>query len=176
MQMEEEMKGFACSDFRVTGVRPFSVYGPWGRPDMAYFKYAHQIAKGAVIELFHHGAHQRDFTYVEDVVEGLFRLIFAHFKGKIHTQYDIFNLGRGQPEPLTELVKCLENNLGKKAKIIKIERQRGDAEITWASCKKFQDNFDFRPQTRLADGIREFVSWWKQVSSNGPIKFTKLFS
>lgn len=166
MRMEREMKSLSESEFFVTGVRPFSVYGSWGRPDMAYFKYANQIANGVPIELFHQGAHLRDFTFVEDVVEGLFRIVSAYLKGKITSQYDIFNLGRGKPEPVTNLVRYLENNLGKKAKTLKLARQRGDAEITWASCEKFQNTFDFSPQTKLSEGINQFVKWWVPTLGN----------
>lgn len=163
MEMEKIVASFADQRFRTTGVRPFSVYGPWGRPDMAYFKYANKISERTPIELFNFGEHLRDFTYVDDVVEGLCRVLLAHRDGRISYESAIYNLGRGKPERLTDLVKCLETALGVKARIQKIEKQTGDADLTWSDTSAFEKHFHFKPHTSLKEGIERFAHWWLET-------------
>ncbi|NBX77623.1 MAG: NAD-dependent epimerase/dehydratase family protein [Proteobacteria bacterium] len=163
MEMEEIVASFADSRFRTTGVRPFSVYGPWGRPDMAYFKYANRISKGTPIELFNFGEHLRDFTFVEDVVAGICRVLIAHEEGRISYRSAIYNLGRGKPEPLTNLVSSLEKSLGKKAQIKRVQKQKGDVAITWADTTAFEKDFHFTPHTSLEEGIDRFSKWWLET-------------
>ncbi|NDD04172.1 MAG: NAD-dependent epimerase/dehydratase family protein, partial [Proteobacteria bacterium] len=163
MEMEKIVASFADQQFRTTGVRPFSVYGPWGRPDMAYFKYAKKISEGSPIELFNFGEHLRDFTFVDDVVEGIFRLILAHRDGHTSYQSAIYNLGRGKPERLTDLVKYLETALGVKAQIQKIEKQAGDVGLTWSDTSGFEKDFHFKPHTSLKEGIDRFAEWWLET-------------
>jgi len=163
MEMEKVVASFADSEFRTTGVRPFSVYGPWGRPDMAYFKYANRISKGTPIELFNFGEHLRDFTFVGDVVEGLYRVILAHRDGRISYESSVYNLGRGKPERLTDLVTYLESAMGVKAQIKKIEKQTGDVDLTWADASAFKMDFHFSPQISLKEGIDHFAEWWSET-------------
>ncbi len=146
--------------FCITCIRPFSVYGPWGRPDMAYFKYTHQIMNDIPIELFHSGAHLRDFTFIDDIVEGLYRVIRAFSQGEIPYSSKTFNLGRGKPESVTAVVKCLEKNLGRLSKVKVMEKQQGDVEVTWSDSTASQREFRFAPQTSLQDGIELFSKWW----------------
>lgn len=168
--MEKAVFATERPGFCITGIRPFSVYGPWGRPDMAYFKYANQIMNDLPIELFHRGAHRRDFTFIDDIVEGLFRVIQAFSKGEIRYSSRIFNLGRGQPEPVTAVVKCLEKNLERTAKVKVLEKQRGDAEVTWSDSAAFQSEFQFTPQTSLQEGMERFSNWWVDTfSKNMPL-------
>jgi|LakMenEpi03Aug12_release.lakeMendotaPanAssembly.Ray.scaffolds.fasta_scaffold129894_2 UDP-glucuronate 4-epimerase len=166
MEMEKVVASFADQEFRTTGVRPFSVYGPWGRPDMAYFKYAKKMSDGLPIELFNFGEHSRDFTFIDDVVEGLCRVIRGQKEGHISYQSAVYNLGRGKPEKLTDLVKHLENALGVKSQIKKIKKQTGDVDLTWSDTSVFEKDFHFTPQISLKEGIERFADWWSETFGN----------
>lgn len=163
LQMEKSVFAAEKSGFCITGIRPFSVYGPWGRPDMAYFKYANQMALGLPIELFNRGEHLRDFTFVDDIVEGLFQVIRRFEMGRLSYNSAIFNLGRGQPEPVTELVRCLEKNLGRSAQAKCLEKQQGDVAVTWSDSSAFQEEFQFVPKISLQEGIKRFSNWWTEM-------------
>ena len=142
-----------------TGVRFFTVYGSLGRPDMALFKFTKNILENKPIELFNKGDHIRDFTYVDDIVDGIYSLIKKQPKSKI--PYDIFNIGNGNPKKLLEYVKEIELNLGKKAKIKKLPLQIGDVVKTHADIKKLQIKTKYKAKTNIKKGISNFIEWYK---------------
>jgi UDP-glucuronate 4-epimerase len=157
----------------VTGLRFFTVYGPWGRPDMAYFLFADAIAKGQPLTLFDQGLLRRDFTYIDDIVEGIVRI--AQQPPSANQDYDrshpdpatssapyrVLNIGNHTPVPVKDLVALLEEALGKKANIIHAPMQNGDVEATFADVDPLTQLTGFKPQTLLEVGIRNFVSWYK---------------
>ncbi|MDJ0651491.1 MAG: GDP-mannose 4,6-dehydratase [Simkaniaceae bacterium] len=138
----------------MTGLRFFTVYGPWGRPDMAYFSFSEKILNGKPIPVFNHGKMERDFTYIDDIIEGTLAAI-DHCKG-----FEIYNLGNHQPEPLMNLITLLESALGKKAMIDYKPMQAGDMTTTYADISKAQKDLEFTPKTSLASGIDQFTDWF----------------
>ncbi|MCE2983620.1 MAG: NAD-dependent epimerase/dehydratase family protein [Parachlamydia sp.] len=137
------------------GLRFFTVYGPWGRPDMAYFSFAKAIMEGKPIEIFNHGAMQRDFTYIDDIVEG----ISAAIDRKI--DFGIFNLGNHQPEELLHFVTVLEKALGFKAQKILKPMQPGDVVSTYADIEESQIALGFTPKVKIEEGLQAFARWFK---------------
>ena len=148
----------------VTGVRLFTVYGPWGRPDMALFKFTRAIIRGDAIEMYNHGKMQRDFTYVDDVVEGLVRLL----KGSPAEAwsgvppYRIFNLGNHQPVELARLIQVLEEKIGRKATLKMVPMQPGDVPVTYADNDELFNAVGYRPSTPIEVGVGHFVDWYRQ--------------
>ncbi|MBK8982149.1 MAG: SDR family NAD(P)-dependent oxidoreductase [Ignavibacteria bacterium] len=142
----------------MTGLRFFTVYGSWGRPDMAYFKFADKIMKGETIEIYNNGDMERDFTYIDDVTESISRLL----KKTDDTEYRLFNIGGEHPVNLLKFVETLENKLGKKA--IKEFRgmQPGDVKITSADTTDLAEYIDYIPEVRIEDGLEKFVNWFKE--------------
>ena len=157
-----------------TGLRFFTVYGPWGRPDMALFKFTDLIIKDKPIRVFNHGKMVRDFTYIDDIVEAIFRLlkkppIKKNFKDKKDSDskksfvpYKIFNIGNSQPTNLKDYIFAIENNLEKKAEIIFEDMQPGDVKETYASTRMLSDWIDFKPNTSINNGIKKFIEWYMQ--------------
>lgn len=139
----------------VTGLRFFTVYGPWGRPDMAYFSFAKAIDEGLTIELYNYGEMERDFTYIDDIVSGTIAAI------DLESPCEIFNLGNNRPVKLLKFVEILENALGKKAKTILKPMQPGDVTATFADIEKSQNKLNFSPRTSLEDGISRFTDWYR---------------
>jgi UDP-glucuronate 4-epimerase len=156
-----------------TGLRFFTVYGPWGRPDMALFLFTRAILAGEPIDVFNHGMMRRDFTYVDDIVEGVVRVIdrpaepdlawsgTAPDPATSKAQYRVFNIGNNSPVELMSYIHALEECLGKKAKMNMLPMQPGDVAATDADVSRLQAWVDFRPQTRVEDGIRRFVDWYR---------------
>ncbi len=144
----------------VTGVRFFTVYGPWGRPDMAYFKFTRQILGGIPIEVYNAGELARDFTYIDDIVECLSRLT-AQAPERTGCPARIFNAGAGCPVPLMEFIRELENALGIIAEKRLMPMQPGDVRSTWANTDALVHAIGFRPETSLKEGIRAFVEWYR---------------
>jgi UDP-glucuronate 4-epimerase len=156
-----------------TGLRFFTVYGPWGRPDMAMWLFTEAILTGKPITVFNHGEMQRDFTYVDDIVEAVVRLIPKAPKsdpafstltpdpGTSHAPYRVFNIGNHQPVKLMELVGLIENALGRKAEIIKAPMQQGDVPATFADVANLQALVDFKPSTPIEDGVNRFIAWFR---------------
>jgi UDP-glucuronate 4-epimerase len=154
--------------FPATGLRFFTVYGPWGRPDMAYFKFVDAIAKDHPISVYNHGQMQRDFTYIDDVVEGIVRLLVrpqlktiaereaqnsqAHFK--------IYNIGNNRPVSLLKFIEIVESLMGKKADKIMQPMQPGDVTSTCADVDELMRDVGFKPSTSLEDGMARFVAWY----------------
>jgi len=143
----------------LTGLRFFTVYGPWGRPDMALFKFTERILNDTPIDVYNRGNLSRDFTYIDDIVEGIVRLIPHRPSGEI--PYQVFNIGSNRPVKLAEFIDCLEHELGKKAKLNMLEMQPGDVERTNANTSKLQKAVGYEPSTSLADGVHEFVKWYR---------------
>lgn len=142
-----------------TGLRFFTVYGPWGRPDMAYFSFAKAIHEGKPIQLFNHGEMERDFTYVDDIVQGIQAAV------DLGAEQEIFNLGNNRPEKLIELVRALEMGLQKKAVIEYLPMQAGDVVKTYADISHSQEVLRFNPSVTLSEGINSFVDWYLDMSS-----------
>ena len=157
-----------------TGLRFFTVYGPWGRPDMALFIFTKSIIDGERIKLFNHGNMLRDFTYIDDIVDGIFKLTKKAPKPQDEwssensdpstssAPYRIFNIGNNRPVKLIDFVEIIENCIGKKAKIDLTEMQPGDVESTFANIDAIQNYVDFKPETNVEKGIENFVSWYKR--------------
>lgn len=142
-----------------TGLRFFTVYGPWGRPDMAPWLFTEAILRGEPIKVFNHGRLQRDFTYIDDIVEGILRVLAQPPQGDCpHTLY---NIGNHQPVELMTFISTIEQALGRKAEKIYLPMQDGDVPITYADTQKLRDAVGFSPDTPLADGMRRFVDWYR---------------
>ncbi len=144
-----------------TGLRFFTVYGPWGRPDMSPFIFARAIFAGEPIKLFNHGRHRRDFTYVDDIVDGILRTLDAPAKADEGVPYVLHNIGNHQPVSLVDYVKVLERAIGKQAVIELAPMQPGDVESTYADISTLEAQFGFRPSTTLEVGIDRFVRWYR---------------
>ena len=137
----------------VTGLRFFTVYGPWGRPDMAYFTFAQAILRGEPIKLYNHGQMKRDFTYIDDIIQGTVAAIDHAYP------CELFNLGNHQAEDIPYLIELLEKGLNKKALIEKVSMQAGDMKETLADLSKSQALLNYSPKTSLAEGITKFTDW-----------------
>ena len=145
-----------------TGLRFFTVYGPMGRPDMAYFSFSQKIMHGETIRIFNNGDMMRDFTYVEDIVTGVMNMLNHPPKdnGK-GARYKIYNIGNNSPEKLMYFVETLEEALGRKAKKEFLPMQPGDVYQTYADVSELIKDFGFKPETSLKDGLTEFVKWFR---------------
>ena len=146
-------------DLSTTGLRFFTVYGPWGRPDMALFKFTRNISIGNKVELFNYGNHQRDFTYVDDIVKGLQLLINKPSKNNV--PFEIFNIGKGKPNKLLAYLKEIEKNLKRKSKITKLPMQKGDIKKTHSDITKLKKYAGYNPATDIKVGIKKFIDWYK---------------
>ena len=156
-----------------TGLRFFTVYGPWGRPDMALFLFTKAILEGRPIEVFNHGRMQRDFTYVDDIVEGVVRVLDktaapdpafrADRPGPATSSapYRVFNIGNHDPVPLLEFIGCIEDALGRKADKLLLPLQDGDVPATYADVDALRDWVGFAPATDIRTGIGRFVDWYR---------------
>lgn len=144
----------------VTGLRFFTVYGPWGRPDMAYYAFTEAILKGETIKVFNKGNMERDFTYIDDIVSGTLAAI------DLGASCEIFNLGNHQPVTLMEMITILEKTIGKKAKLNPLPMQPGDVPKTYASIKKSQEHLGFYPKTSLKEGLPRFVEWYRSYENS----------
>jgi UDP-glucuronate 4-epimerase len=139
-----------------TGLRFFTVYGPWGRPDMALFSFTKSIIEDVPIQLFNEGHMRRDFTYIDDIVDGVVKsLEHAH-------PWEIFNLGSHDPVELLYFVECIEKELGKKAIKELLPMQPGDIAETYADTKRAKEKLGWVPKVKVKDGVHEFVSWYKK--------------
>ncbi|MEL6159197.1 MAG: NAD-dependent epimerase [Cyanobacteria bacterium J06623_5] len=159
-------------DLPATGLRFFTVYGPWGRPDMAYFKFVDAIAKGQSIDVYNHGQMKRDFTYIDDVAEGIIRVMGkpqqrltkseAEAQGlKTTAPYKIYNIGNHSPVSLMDFITTIEQAMGKAAEKNMMPMQPGDVPATYADVAELMDDVGFKPSTPLSVGIQKFVDWYK---------------
>lgn len=157
-----------------TGLRFFTVYGPWGRPDMALFLFTDAILKDKPIKIFNNGKMKRDFTFIGDIVEGIVRILNNPPKensnwdkmkmdpGTSSAPYKVYNIGNSNPVELMDYIRTLEKSLGKEARKEFLPMQDGDVPATYADVKELIDEFDFKPQTSVEEGIDKFVNWYKE--------------
>ncbi|WP_075721224.1 NAD-dependent epimerase [Roseburia sp. 499] len=145
-----------------TGLRFFTVYGPYGRPDMAYFSFTQKIMAGEPIKIFNNGDMYRDFTYVDDIVKGIENMLNnPPRENENGVRYKIYNIGNNQPEKLMHFVETLEKCLGKEAKKEFYPMQPGDVYQTYADVTDLIEDFDFKPSTSIEEGLEKFVAWYK---------------
>ena len=149
-----------------TGLRFFTVYGPFGRPDMAYFSFTQKILNGETIDVFNNGEMQRDFTYIDDIIEGIVRVIDVipepHSPRNTNAKapYKIYNIGNNQPVTLRRFIKAIEDSCGKKAKENLLPMQAGDVPITYADVDELVTDIGFKPNVTIESGIEKFVQWY----------------
>ncbi len=146
----------------ITGLRFFTVYGPWGRPDMAYFKFVDAIANNKSIDVYNHGKMQRDFTYIDDVVEGIIRVL--HQPPNLDTTippYKLYNIGNNQPVTLMRFIEVIETAMGKMADKNFLPMQPGDVPATYADVDALMNDVGFQPKTPIEEGIQKFVTWYR---------------
>ena len=142
-----------------TGLRFFTVYGPWGRPDMALFLFTKAITENKSIKVFNYGKMERDFTYVDDIVEGVVRIMEKPVKDRL---YKVYNIGNNNSVKLMDFIKEIEINLGKEAIKDMLPIQPGDVERTWANVDSLIKDYDYKPNTSVKDGVKSFVDWYKE--------------
>jgi UDP-glucuronate 4-epimerase len=164
-----------------TGLRFFTVYGPWGRPDMALFKFTRSILAGEKIQVFNYGMHLRDFTYIDDIVEGVMRVLDrpAHpnpdWSGNLpdpsssSAPWRVYNIGNSNPVELMDYIAALENALGREAEIELLPLQPGDVQDTYADVTDLAREFDYQPSTLVAHGVSNFVKWYRDFYKIPPI-------
>ena len=157
-----------------TGLRFFTVYGPWGRPDMAYYSFTNKIINGENIQVFNNGDMMRDFTYIDDIVESMVRLIDhvptpdpkwssdAPSPKSSDAPYRLYNIGNNNPEKLMDFITYLEDALGKKANMEMLPMQPGDVYATYANTDDLHDAIGFKPSTPLKEGLKKFAVWYKR--------------
>ena len=146
-----------------TGLRFFTVYGPYGRPDMAYFSFTNKIMKGETISIFNNGDLYRDYTYIDDIVTGIENMLtHPPVENEQGDPYKVYNIGNNKPEPLMDFIKALENALGMEAKKEFLPMQPGDVYQTYADVSDLMKDFDFKPDTRIEKGLAEFAKWYKE--------------
>ncbi len=157
-----------------TGLRFFTVYGPWGRPDMALFKFTKSILAGDAIPVFNHGKHTRDFTYIDDIVEGVTRTLYKAAKpdpnhdpsnpnpGTSRSPWRIYNIGGGQPVELLRFIELIEESLGMKAILNPLPMQDGDVADTSADVSALHRDVGYMPKTTVEEGIPRFIEWFKR--------------
>jgi UDP-glucuronate 4-epimerase len=146
---------------RTTGLRFFTVYGPWGRPDMALFRFTEAILAGKPIDIYHNGQHRRDFTYIDDIVEGVLRVMRQLNYGGGSASCDILNIGSGSPILLLDFIEIIERIIGKQAVRNFLPLQAGDLSTTYADMDDFSRVFNWKPATSIEQGIEHFVKWYK---------------
>lgn len=146
-----------------TGLRFFTVYGPFGRPDMAYFSFTNKIIKGEPIKIFNNGDMYRDFTYVDDIVEGICNMLECPPKeDKNGDRYKVYNIGNNKPEKLMYFIETLEKAIGRTAKKEFLPMQAGDVYQTYADVTDLMNDFNFKPSTAIEDGLAKFAEWYKE--------------
>jgi UDP-glucuronate 4-epimerase len=155
-------------DMPITGLRFFTVYGPWGRPDMSYYKFTNAIMNGEKIQVFNFGHMKRDFTYIDDIVEGIVRLIDKKPE-RIQVPaiastapHKVYNIGNNQPEELMDFISVIEEKIGKKAIKEFLPMQPGDVHVTYADVEDLENEIGFKPKTNINEGIEKFVDWYKE--------------
>lgn len=148
-------------DIQMTGLRFFTVYGPWGRPDMAPFKFLRKILNNEPINIFNNGEHSRDFTFIDDIVDGITLASQSHFKTNDSFSHSVYNIGNGQPTKLMNFINALEEVTGKKAIKNFMPKQPGDMENTLADLSKISSELGYEPKTTLSDGLQKLVAWYR---------------
>ena len=161
-------------ELSTTGLRFFTVYGPWGRPDMALFKFTKAIMNEEIIDVYNYGNHERDFTYIDDIIEGVIRVIDNPAKsntswngknpdpGSSFAPWKVYNIGSNNPIKLNDYIAAIEKNLGKKANINLLPLQPGDVVATYADVEDLFITFDFKPKYNIHEGVKNFIDWFKK--------------
>jgi len=161
-------------DLPTTGLRFFTVYGPWGRPDMALFSFTKAILAGEKIQVFNYGKHRRDFTYIDDIVEGVIQILRktpisnlgwdsdSPDPGSSKAPWRIYNIGNNKPVELLDYIKAIEDSLKIKAEKELLPLQPGDVPDTFADVTELINDFDFKPKTSVEQGVRNFIDWYKE--------------
>lgn len=154
-----------------TGLRFFTVYGPWGRPDMALFLFTKAISEGKPIDVYNYGNMQRDFTYIDDIVDGIVKVLENSPKGKTKMEeqdpsvsvapYKVYNIGNNAPVKLTDFIEAIEKSLDQKAEKNMMPIQPGDVEKTWADVNDLIEDLGYKPETDITYGVGEFIKWYK---------------
>jgi len=152
-------------NIQTTGLRFFTVYGPWGRPDMAPMLFTDAILNDRPIKVFNNGKMSRDFTYIDDIVEGIVKVILNP------SDFKVYNIGQNAPVSLMEFIETIEKALGKKAEKNFMPMQDGDVVSTYADVSGLMNDFGYKPDTELKDGIDEFVKWYREFYSKGELKW-----
>jgi UDP-glucuronate 4-epimerase len=157
-----------------TGLRFFTVYGPWGRPDMALFKFTNKIINDNPIDVYNYGNMKRDFTYIDDIVEGIYKVMLKTAEPNLEwngknpdpasstAPYKLFNIGNNHPVELNYFIELIEKNLGKKAKKNLLPLQKGDVLKTYANIEALKNYVGFKPTTSIEEGIKKFIDWYKK--------------
>lgn len=143
------------------GLRFFTVYGPWGRPDMAMFLFTDAILNDKPIQVFNEGNLSRDFTYIDDIVGGMLNITKAFEKNEVTKKYSLYNIGNSQPVKLLDFIEAIEKVTGKTAQKTMLPMQPGDVEKTWADVEDLIQDFNYKPSTSIQVGVDEFVNWYK---------------
>ena len=168
-----ELMAFTYShlfDLPMTGLRFFTVYGPWGRPDMAYWTFTEKILKGESIPVFNQGRLKRDFTYIDDIVDGVMRLLDEIPKRRVGPEsraeapWAVYNLGNHQPVSLMDFIGAIEKAVGKKAQLNMLPMQPGDVEVTYADIERLRSLTGWSPEVDIGEGICRFVQWYFEYS------------
>lgn len=169
-------------DLPTTGLRFFTVYGPWGRPDMAYFSFVNKIMSDEVIEIYNNGDMARDFTYIDDIVESLYRLknhipcsdptwdSESPDPSRSTAPYRIYNIGNNKPVDLMDFVNIIQEQVGQKAKLEFLPMQPGDVKETWADSSDLYKNINYTPSTNIEEGISQFVDWYMEYYEQKVVK------
>lgn len=150
--------------FPCTGLRFFTVYGPWGRPDMAYYSFTRDIIEGNPIRIFNHGEMWRDFTYIDDIVQGTLKALRRPATGT--PPHAVYNLGNCRPQKLTDFVAELERNIGIKASLVLAPMQAGDVTHTFADIEASRRDLGFEPATPIETGLKSFVGWYRDYHAH----------
>ena len=147
-------------DIQSIGLRFFTVYGPWGRPDMALFLFTDAILKDKAIKVFNHGKLSRDFTFIDDIVKGVLNTLIKDSKGQ--KKYQLYNIGNSSPVKLMDFISEIEKSINKTAKKVMMPMQAGDVNQTFADVSNLKEQFNHKPITSLKAGVTKFVDWYKQ--------------
>lgn len=142
---------------QMTGLRFFTVYGEWGRPDMAYFKFVRKILNGESIDVYNKGHLERDFTYIADIVDGIERMV----NHPTSEPYKVYNIGNSKPLNLLDFIETIESELGRKAEKVMKPMQPGDVYTTYANTSRLEQDFGYKPSTDFRDGVRRFIKWYR---------------
>lgn len=162
-----------CNNYKLNavGMRFFTVYGPFGRPDMAYYKFTDKILNNQTIEVFNYGKQYRDFTYIDDLIDGIIGIF--HYQQNLADElgdYKIYNIGNGNPVELMTFIKTIEMTIGKEAPKVMCEKRTGDVERTYADISELQKICNYHPKTSIEQGIKNFYDWYKEYNANHSTK------
>ena len=146
--------------FKTTGLRFFTVYGPWGRPDMAYYLFTDAILSNKPIKVFNNGDLERDFTYIDDIVNGVTKIIEKNIDLRDH--YKLYNIGNNKTESLKDFIQTIESVIGKKAIKEMYPMQKGDVPITFADISQLIEDYEYKANTSIDVGLKEFIYWYKK--------------